>query len=209
MNLWTTLIMNLWFANLWHDPFELNLLYKPLSFDIFDMITLIWYIWYDTFDKIPWYKIWYELFDLNLWYDMLFDPSVWYYEPNLFPSHEGNMDVSLMHQWHDSSVVEWCSTPSPFDMICALYELLWLLRLVCGGVWMHPRFVFCFEGYIMIRIWFGDWCVCNTCLSHYLGVATPTLEASPHVTFGIPRSPLRIHYIWFDLVWARSGLLFL
>ena len=51
--------------------------------------------------------------------------------------------------------------------------------------------------------------VCNTRLSHYLGVATPTLEASPHVTFGIPRSPLRIHYIWFDLVWARSGLLFL
>ena len=51
--------------------------------------------------------------------------------------------------------------------------------------------------------------VCNTRLSHYLGVATPTLEASPHVTFGIPRSPLRIHYIWFDLVWARSGLLIL
>ena len=120
------------------------------------------------------------------------------------------MAVSLMHQWHDSSVVEWCSTPSPFDMICALYELLWLLRLVCGGVWMHPRFVICFEGYIMITyIGLVTDGVCNTRLSHYLGVATPTLEASPHVTFGIPRSPLRIHYIWFDLVWARSGLLFL
>ena len=150
-----------------------------------------------------WNGIWYELFDLNLWYDMLFDPPVWYYEPNLFPSHEGNMAVSLMHQWHDSSVVEWCSTPSPFDMICALYELLWLLRLVCGGVWMHPRFVFVSRDIS----WFVFGLVTDVCAIHVFHIIWEwQLQPLRHplmlhlVSRGHPSGYIIFGLIWFGLV---------
>ena len=107
------------------------------------------------------WNIWYEPYDMNLliwhydiWYVIWF--PVWYPSQICFPSHEGNMAVSLMHQWHDSSVVEWCSTPS---LIC---YLLWAQLSVyygqyyfCGGVWMHPRSdLFCSD-----MIWYDMICL--------------------------------------------------
>ena len=130
----------------------------------------------------------------------------------LFPSHEGNMAVSLMHRWHDSRAGEWWPVPS----------LTWLVTemkyLADWGAWMHPRFVTCFRGiyhyYILVL---GDWwCVRYTSFTAW-ELATPTLEASPHIILGVPRSPLRIHgyliYLtWLDLIldltWARGGILF-
>ena len=157
------------------------------TFDL-NLCHLIWYIWFDTFDMthLIWYNwngIWYELFDLNLWYDMLSDPPVWYYEPICYTSHGGSMSLSLMHQWLDSRVGEWWPIPSHY-LICFGDEVFgqW-------GVWMHPRFVICFEGFIMIIYIFGDWwCVRYTSFTFWELI-------TPLVTWGLPS-----YYIWYSEV---------
>ena len=113
------------------------------------------------------------------------------------------MSLSLMHQWLDSSVVEWCSTLSPFDMICALYELLWLLRLVCGGVWMHPRFVFVSRDIS----WFAFGLVTDVCAIHVFHIIWEW-QLQPlrhplmlHLVFrGHPSGYIIFGLIWFGLV---------
>ena len=114
----------------------LNLISEPLIRSL--IWTLLW-----TFAMISEtsdMNLWYEPYDMNLliwhydvWYVIWF--PVWYPSQICFPSHEGNMAVSLMHQWHDSCVGEWFLTPS---LIC---YLLWPRLFVCRGVWMHPRSV--------------------------------------------------------------------
>ena len=115
-----------------------------------------------------------------------------------------------MHQWHDSSVVEWCSTPS---LIC---YLLWplLLWFVCRGVWMHPRSDL-FSGFnyymiICICIWWLE-LVCNTLLSHIWELATPPIEDTPHLSDylrGLPSIWLWRYMVTYgyDMIWYVSGL---
>ena len=118
---WTLAYLNLWFVNLCYVPFYLW---------TFDMIHLKW-----TFAMNLWFELWlWTLPFVNLWPEPLlctldYDTLIWLrlcyliclwpfsIIPEHFPSHEGNMAVALMHQCHDSSVVEWCSTPS-LCLIC-------------------------------------------------------------------------------------------
>ena len=98
-----------------------DLCYEPLAFE-----PLIFGLWLWLFDDL----------DIWLWYDMPFEPFSLIPEPSSFPSHEGNMAVPLMHQWHDSRVGEWFLTPSPFIWYARFMVIMMIVIICSGGVWI-------------------------------------------------------------------------
>ena len=105
--------------------------------------TLLWFlkhlIWTSDMNHMIW-TIWYELFDMTLWCMICYLIPSLIPEPKIcFPSHEGNMAMSVMHHWHDSCVGEWFLTPSLFMItIMAIMTLsIWLWDwLWVRGVWV-------------------------------------------------------------------------
>ena len=96
--------------------------------------------------------LWFDL-DFAIWF--AFDPSVLY--PSIF------LAMKVTWPWH------WCTnvmTPV-WSSDVPHRPFVWSAFGLGRGVWMHPRFAL---------IWFAttfglvSGTVCNTCLSHYLGV---------------------------------------
>lgn len=145
----------------------------------------------------------------TIWYDIW--PSAWY--PSHFPSHEGNMAVSLMHQWHDSSVVEWCATPS-LSVSVMRARLLYTYDLFAGAYGcIVDLFLYLLWCYGMIYL-SGDWCWVQFMSFTFLGVDHSIwLLRTPFILsgylWGLPsiwwwRLMVTCYMILSDLFWARE-----
>ena len=173
-------------------------------------------LWLWTFAMTFW-TMWYEPFNMNLlmWsvgYDIW--PSVWYL--SRFPSYEGNMAVLLMHQWHDSSVVEWCATPS-LSVSVMRARLLYDYDLSAGAYGcILNLFLYLLWCYHTIYL-SGDWCWVQSTSFTFLGVDHSIwLLRTPLILSGYLRG---LPFIWLwrlmvtldmilsDLFWARGGFL--
>ena len=213
------MILLIW---LWHNPFiwlcslwySFVMIINLMIMNLMIMNHLIMNLWLWTYVM----EIWYEpltseplIWTLMIW--LCFDPSVWYPSQIFVPSHEGNMTVSLMHQWHDSSVYEWCCTPSPLWYDYELTICIWFGHYdMFRGAYGCIIDMVCFDGFdLILLIWFIWWMMsCAIRVFTFRELATPLVtEVSPPTIYGIPRSPLRIKWvlmIWYDMIcfWARG-----
>ena len=193
---WTLDIMNhwydFWYYDLWYDFWYFEPLIWLLIFWTIDMNPMIWTSDLNSdFEPLPYLNLWFEPllctlywwpsvsdYDYGPWFwfcddDLILWPSVLTYPvryPSHFTRHGGSMSVSVMHLWHDSRAVEWCSATSPFYyMMCTLYDMIYYGQSdFCGGVWMHPRSVS-----VSDMIWYDMICLVNVavCAIHVLHIS--------------------------------------
>ena len=142
MNLWLwTYVTNFWYWSIAIDPSVIESLLLDLCYWTSVIEPLLLNPWYWTIVMNLWIvTYWYWTSDYDDWYILLhcgplFDPSDLYPRQILLTSHGGSMTVSLMHQWHDSSVYEWWYTPSPlwYDMIMSSRYVYDLATMICSG----------------------------------------------------------------------------